>query len=398
MTRHRALALPEIHTFNQKRDYNVTLTVTNTSSGLSQVANKTIEVGNPVSANFTPDGTSVVQVNTSMLVKFKDLSVPQSDITNWNWNFDDVLPNDTNQSPYHQFTSEGWHNVTLNVSNPYYGASSVKRSQINISVQKAPEADFTFSPEIVNPYEPVMFTKTSKGQDIEEYLWQFGDGNTSSGLPYAINQYKYAGFYTVNLTVSNRFGNNTASHVVRVKGPVFADFVTDPSGGWGVINQPITFIDNSKGQPIKWSWNFGDGNITPTDSSRIVHTYTSAQKYTINMTATNWDGNSNSISYQIQVDNKSVPRDVNFDLPALKYSIKPGQSIQFNQTTPNQSNVIDWYWDFGDQTNYFGNRTDPLAQSPIHTYEKAGEYTVTLTARNDMGVNEKTRVAYVVVV
>ncbi|PKL60726.1 MAG: hypothetical protein CVV33_01175 [Methanomicrobiales archaeon HGW-Methanomicrobiales-4] len=379
------------HTFSQKGNFNVTLTVTDTT-GQVKVANKTIEVGSPVYANFTPNGSAAVPVNTSMIVQFTDLSVPQNDITNWNWNFDDILPNDTNKSPFHTFTSEGLHNVTLNVSNPYYGATSVMRSQINISVQKAPEAGFTFSPEVVNPYEWVFFSDTSKGQEINTWLWQFGDGNTSSETNPKY-QYQNAGSYTVNLVVSNPYGNSTASHVVRVKGPVIADFETDPSG-WGVVNQPVTFIDTSLGQPISWIWNFGDGNTTTTSVNPISHTYTSSGWYTINMTGTNWDGQSGSAVRQIQIEDKARPRDVNFDVAGMKYSGVHPLTVQFVDQTPSQSNVTEWYWDFGDRTNAFN--TTPVA--PSHTYMNPGQYTVTLTVRNDAGVNEKIRVAYVVVV
>ncbi|WP_394698601.1 PKD domain-containing protein [uncultured Methanospirillum sp.] len=383
----------EIHTFNQKGTYNVSLTVTNTSSGMTRVANKTIEVGSPVFANFTPNGTSVVPVNASMVVKFSDLSAPQSDITNWDWNFDDSLPNDTNKSPYHQFTSEGWHNVTLNVSNPYYGAWNVSRARINVSVQKAPEASFTVTPEVANRFERVTFVDTSKGESINGWYWQFGDGNTSTGTP-VVNYYQNAGTYVVNLTVTNPYGNGTASNTVRIKGPVYADFVTDPSGEWGVINQPITFIDTSKGQPIHWIWNFGDGNSTTTDTSSITHTYTSTGSYTVNMTGTNWDGQSGSAVKTLQIENKSKPKDVNFGAAGKRYSGTHPFTVQFEDYTPNQSNVTEWYWDFGDRSNSFN--TTPVA--PSHTYVNPGEYTVILSVKNDMGVNEKTRVAYVVVV
>jgi PKD repeat protein len=382
----------EIHTFAQKGNYNVSLTITNTSTGMEKVANKTIEVGSPVYANFSPNNSAVVPVNTSMLVHFTDLSGPQGEITNWSWNFEDKLPNDTNQSPWHKFTTEGIHNVTLNVSNPYYGAKDVMRTQVNISVQKSPIVDFTFLPDVPSANEIVSFSDGSSGQERNAWLWEFGDGNTST----AVNptyRYPYAGSYMVNLTVSNPYGNGTASHVVRVKGNVTASFITVPAD-WGVINQPVTFIDTSKGQPIQWTWSFGDGNITPTQSPQIDHIYTSAGWYTINMTGTNWDGQSGSAVRQLYIDNKTRPRDVDFGVEGKKYSGNYPLTVQFEDFTPSQSNVTEWYWDFGDRTNSFN--TTPVA--PSHTYTQPGQYTVTLTVRNEAGVNEKMKVAYVVVV
>ncbi|MDD1730030.1 MAG: PKD domain-containing protein [Methanospirillum sp.] len=383
-----------VRKFTQGGNYTVTLTVGNSSAGSTDTKQKSqyILVGSPLYANFTPNGTEVVPVNTSMLVKFTDLSAPQSDITSWNWNFDDLLPNDTNKSPYHQFTSEGWHTVTLNVSNLCYGTSSVMRSRINVSVQKSPEASFTFTPEVVDRFKNVSFTSTAS-PEVNKWDWDFGDGSYSTD-PNPSHQYEYAGMYTVTLTATNPYGNGSVSHIVRVKGPVDAEFVTDPSGYWGVINQPITFVDTSKGQPIHWTWNFGDGNSTTTDSSSIPHTYTSPQWITVNMTGTNWDGQSDSASHQIQIEDKSRPRDVNFGAIGMKYAGTHPLTVQFEDYTPTQSNVTSWLWEFGDGSNSFN--TTPSA--PKHKYNDPGEYSVTLTVRNEMGVNEKTRVAYVTVV
>jgi len=57
-------------------------------------------------------------------------------------------------------------------------------------------------------------------------------------------------------------------------------------------------------------------------------------------------------------------------------------TIQFNDTSTN--NPTSWAWDFGD------NETS-TEQNPVHTYAKAGNYTVTLTAANDYGSDTETR-------
>jgi PKD repeat protein len=108
------------------------------------------------------------------------------------------------------------------------------------------------------------------------------------------------------------------------------------------------------------------------------------------MTATNWEPVSDSISHKLTIVNTSVPQNVDFEVPGLQYSGTAPFDVQFEDKTPAQSNVIDWFWEFGDGTNSF-------EQAPTHRYDKAGQYTVTLTVRNENGTNEKRRVAYVVV-
>jgi len=57
-------------------------------------------------------------------------------------------------------------------------------------------------------------------------------------------------------------------------------------------------------------------------------------------------------------------------------------TIQFNDTS--NYNPTSWAWDFGD------NETS-TEQNPVHTYAKAGNYTVTLTAANDYGSDAETK-------
>ena len=112
------------------------------------------------------------------------------------------------------------------------------------------------------------------------------------------------------------------------------------------------------------------------------------------MMATNWIGDTRMAFHNFEVTDRDVPRDVNFGVAGKRYSGAAPLTVTFEDLTPAQSNVLEWYWDYGDRSNEFF--TTPT--SPTHTYTRPGEYAVTLTVRNAMGVNEKIRVAYVVVV
>ncbi|NLM29744.1 MAG: PKD domain-containing protein [Methanomicrobiales archaeon] len=61
-------------------------------------------------------------------------------------------------------------------------------------------------------------------------------------------------------------------------------------------------------------------------------------------------------------------------------------TVQF--TGLSASNPDGWHWDFGD-----GN--DSYDQSPIHTYESPGNYTVSLTATNTGGSNTETKTNFI---
>jgi serine protease len=62
---------------------------------------------------------------------------------------------------------------------------------------------------------------------IVDYLWDFGDGGTASGLS-AVHEYTAEGVYTVTVTVTDDRGGTDV---------VTADVEVDTDGGWGIIDR-----------------------------------------------------------------------------------------------------------------------------------------------------------------
>lgn len=65
----------------------------------------------------------------------------------------------------------------------------------------------------------------------------------------------------------------------------------------------VNFLDKSENSPTSWSWNFGDS--TTSTSQNPVKIYAASGKYTVQLTATNVDGSSNT-SYIIIVSTTPV--------------------------------------------------------------------------------------------
>ncbi len=65
-----------------------------------------------------------------------------------------------------------------------------------------------------------------------------------------------------------------------------ADFTANVTSGAAPL--AVAFTDTSTGNPVLWSWDFGDGN-TSTERDP-VHVYTASGTYTVTMTATNVSG------------------------------------------------------------------------------------------------------------
>jgi PKD repeat protein len=83
----------------------------------------------------------------------------------------------------------------------------------------APTASFVAAAALSG--EPVVFTNTTQGSPWMRYVWDFGDGVTSTlATPQVSHTYAAGGDFTTMLTAVNAYGANTFSAVISVP-PVF---------------------------------------------------------------------------------------------------------------------------------------------------------------------------------
>ena len=202
-----------------------------------------------------------------------------------------------------------------------------------------------------------------------------------------MHTYSAAGNYTVTLTVSNTDGTDTKTKTNYIKvgtstqTPV-ANFWGSPKSGNTPLN--VAFTDISTGSPTAWNWNFGDGTYSTVKSPK--HTYSTAGKYTVTLTAKNAAG-SKSITKFIYIDVKTLKAPV----AAFSASSTSGKAqLKVTFTDKSTGSPSSWKWSFGDGTS-------STAKNPVHTYSKAGKYTVGLTVKNAKGSNTKTMSGYITV-
>lgn len=158
------------------------------------------KVNNPPVANFTWTPETPVINQT---VKFTSTSTdPDGDELTFTWDFGDGSDLSSEENPTHIYTTNNTFTVTLTVND---GKTSNSTSKvINVGVQLSsnipPIANFSFTTENLTVY----FTDESVDEDnnITEWLWDFGDGNTSTEAnPTYV--YSAAGTYNVTLTVTD---------------------------------------------------------------------------------------------------------------------------------------------------------------------------------------------------
>jgi PKD repeat protein len=271
-----------------------------------------------------------------------------------------------------------WTDITTALSN-----TNICIKAFTASESLLPTANFSATPTSGNSPLKVQFTDAST-KSPTSWKWSFGDG-TSSTTKNPAHTYNTAGKYTVNLTVTNAAGSNgiTKPNYIDVVNSLIypiASFSASPTSGNAPLK--VQFTDTSTNTPTSWKWSFGDG--TSSTSKSPVHTYSKIGKYTVTLTVKNKVGsNTTTESNLIDVASSKVP------VASFSASTTSGNAplkVQFTDTSTNTP--TSWKWSFGDGTS-------STSKSPVHTYSKAGKYTVALTVKNTVGSNTVTKSNYV---
>jgi PKD repeat protein len=232
----------------------------------------------PIVPDFSADITTGP---ANLTVAFTDLTTGEP--TSWDWDFGDGTSHSTSQNPTHIYELAGIYSVSLTSANESSSDSITKVDYITVNLV----ADFSGTPLTGNIPLTVAFTDLTVG-GATSWDWDFGDGSLHSTDQNPTHVYTVSGVYTVTFTSTSgslsdteiKSSYITASEVVSVIADFYADAVEV------LVNTPINFFDTSTGDPIDWSWFFGD-NSSILHIQNPVHSYASSGYYTVTLTAYN---------------------------------------------------------------------------------------------------------------
>ncbi len=286
--------------------------------------------------------------------------------TSWLWDFGDGTTS-TLQNPSHTYTTPGIYTVSLTSTGAGGACTQVINNFSTFDVRGGYAGFIHFD----SPCPPYVTTFTDTSLNAVSWLWNFGDGTTSTSQNPNHN-YTDPGYYSVSLTITTADG---CTYTTQQNNIYFAPFGANFYG----INQGTTFpmdVDffaNSVGA-TGWLWNFGDS--TTSTLQNPVHTYPVFGNYAVTLQITN---DVCTLFY--------APPPFNFGTPDTT-PVATGDTTAIHVQhgcrpfTMSFSNVVagsvQWYWDFGD------GDTSAL-QFPIHTYDTTGVFTVTLTTHDSFG-------------
>lgn len=179
-----------------------------------------------VTADFTP--ATQQSGDNPFSVTFTDASTGY--ITSWDIDFGDGSAHGSGPGPWdHQYTTRGTYNITLAVTG--IGSSDTETKNALVVVREpAPAIDFTGTPVTGTSPLNVAFTATNTGGQVDSWLWNFGDGQTS-GEQNPTHQYQNEGTYTVNLTATgpDYTDTKTRNNYIQV-GAATIDVSVTPAG------------------------------------------------------------------------------------------------------------------------------------------------------------------------
>jgi PKD repeat protein len=323
----------------------------------------------PASAEIPPVAAFTSNMTSGMApvtIQFIDASgnAPAS----WTWTFGDG-GSSTAQSPVHTYLVQGTYTVTLTVTNSAGSNTNTISNYITVNKAAPPIASFTANRTSGTAPLMVNFTDTSTNTP-SAWAWTFGDGGwTTTQNPSHV--FTAPGIYPVSLTVTNNGGSNTYTvqnfiTVTKAPPPVVSFSANQTSGA---VPLSVNFTDASTNSPTGWSWSFGDGETSTLQNP--VHTYTTTGSFAVSLTATNYGGTVSQVKSNFIVVSPQTAPTASFT-SNITHGPAP-LSVNFSDASSDSPNT--WTWVFGD------GETSTL-QNPVHTYTKAGSYTVSLTASN----------------
>ncbi len=188
-----------------------------------------------------------------------------------------------------------------------------------------PSASFSAEQSETNFLE---YSFTNGSINADSYLWDFGDGNTSTEES-PTHTYAEANIYTVTLTSTNSFTSAEFSTMVDIQAPVTAAFTYEVDAD---DYKTYHFTDASV-DAVSLLWEFGDGfQFTGMNPS---HTYDVDGIYTVTLTATSVTGLEDVVEEQFTVAQGFVVQVLNgsFD----EFTANTGDNADAWDMTPNST-------------------------------------------------------------
>lgn len=296
-------------------------------------------------------------------------SISSGSIVSHNWNYADGSK-DTGVLVKHKYAAVGSYAVKLVVTSNF-GCSDSSTKTVNLFDNATAFFTVNDSDQCLSGNNIITTNKSSIPTGSLSYLWNFGDGNSSSATS-PTKSYNSSGNFVLNLiTTSNNGCKDTFSKPVRIYSKPTVSFTLNSTGQCFKGNY-FTTTNNSSNTDgsLSYKWKFGDG-FTST-SNAPSHAYGSSGNYTIQLNANSSFGCTDSLTKTIAVyPQAKVKFTVNDSDQCLS-----GNNFVFSNASSISTGSLSYTWFFGD-----GNTSGTA--SPVKSYSAYGTYPVLLVSKSN---------------
>ena len=312
----------------------------------------------PCASSLPPEatvGSDLTEGCAPLTIQFEDLSAGSPDL--WSWVFPGGSPGTSNEpNPTVTYINPGTYDVTLEVENGV--GSDIITLQDYITVFPDAIPDFSYS----NDELTFFFDNLSLYSD--SYLWDFGDGNTSTEVD-PIHTYDEDGIYDVILTATNECGDETFFVTVNAVSMPTAGLAYDQSEG--CVPLTVQFESISSDNVDDYLWEFEGGDPSSSSEENPIVFYPEPGVYGVTLTVQNEAGEDMVVLPDLITVDPMPEADFTADVNGI--------TADFENLS---NNAYAYFWDFGDGTT-------SGEFNPTHDYSQGGEYTVMLISENDCG-------------
>jgi len=363
------------HIYEVAGSYTVTLTVSGNGGTDTLIKTEHITVAPTPVAEFSA-GTTNGQA--PLEVYFTDNSAGA--FASWSWDFGDGTSPSTDQHPYHVYETPGTYTVSLTITDVYGTPSTLTIPDYIVVSEPLMPPVANFTSDFYPGPAPLRVTFSCQSTGIiTEWLWDFGDGGTSTEQNPSYTYYE-SGLYTVTLTVTGPGGSSSKQDYIDVGysggGQPVAMFHADMTEA--PASHTFQFTDDSTGDITTWSWDFGDGSSS--NQQHPSHTYAYPGNYTVSLTVYGPTG-SDTTTIAITVTSGGGGGGPTADFNAAPVDGAAPLTVNFSDLSTPAAEIVSWQWSFGD-----GGTS--AVQHPQHIYAAAGTYDVTLTVWNGAGQSD----------
>ncbi len=281
------------HQFLEAGIFTVSLTVVDTDGDEStetKVDYITVDDDLTPIAEFTSDFQIVV---SDEIIQFTFTGEEGNSPAEFWWDFGDGSTSE-DRDPYYQYYDSGFYTISLTVNDTDGdGHTETKFDYIEVLEDIFPLSDF--SADLTEAYteEIIQFSfMGEEGNGPSEYLYEFGDGSTSSDQN-PTHSYSDAGIYSVILTVTDIDGDvdvlELVDYIIIEENILpIADFYVDSTNIF--VGELIQFSFNGTyGNDLnEFYWDFGDGSVSYEENP--LHQYDAPGIYTVSLTIKDSNG------------------------------------------------------------------------------------------------------------